>query len=346
MDHRLRGPALPPRHPQRPQGPAGQRLRGACRLPSPAPRSAEVRGACGSQKRATCDKAGNIAGRSTGTSLPACGDTQSARQYNNVNELTSLGGNRGFSYDGDGNEISAASPTGTRTGGQWTPYTQLSALTASGTASTYAYAGADNNDRLTRGSSTFTNAATGMTREGTTGFVREASGTLTGMTSGGAGQYYLTDVQGSVIGLVDASGKRTATYSYGPYGEARTTPATTTPSSAASLSPTPPARRRTPTCTPKATPSTASTRTALPPLSVVDGVVGKIGDAKSLYDVGKDLVSGDVVGAARGPASLAVGVVVGGICEAATGPESGFLSTAGCYAAGELTTQGVVPWLS
>lgn len=33
-----------------------------------------------------------------------------------------------------------------------------------------------------------------MTRENTTGFVREATGTLTAMTSGGASQYYLTDV--------------------------------------------------------------------------------------------------------------------------------------------------------
>ncbi|MCF2127652.1 hypothetical protein L1I79_14540 [Strepomyces sp. STD 3.1] len=175
------------------------------------------------------DKAGNMTGRSTGTSLPACDNAQSVREYNNANELTSLGGNAGFSYDGDGNETSAASPTGIRTGGQWTPYTQLSALTASGTASTYGYAGLDQNDRLSRGSSTFTNAAIGMTRENTTGFVREPSGTLTAMTSGGASQYYLTDVQGSVIGLVDATGKRTATYSYGPYGEARTTSGTNQP---------------------------------------------------------------------------------------------------------------------
>ncbi|MEU8745382.1 RHS repeat-associated core domain-containing protein [Streptomyces parvulus] len=175
------------------------------------------------------DKAGNMTGRSTGTSLPACDNAQSVREYNNANELTSLGGNTGFSYDGDGNEISAASPTGARSAAQWTPYTQLSALTASGTASAYGYAGLDNNDRLKRGSSTFTNAAIGMTRENTTGFVREPSGTLTAMTSGGASQYYLTDVQGSVIGLVDATGKRTATYSYGPYGEARTTSGTNQP---------------------------------------------------------------------------------------------------------------------
>ncbi|NEY30642.1 hypothetical protein GTU99_00205 [Streptomyces sp. PRKS01-65] len=68
-----------------------------------------------------------------------------------------------------------------------------------------------------------------MTRENTTGFVRGASGTLTAVTSGGASQYRLTDVQGSVIGLPDASGKRTAAYSHGPYGEARTTSGTSQP---------------------------------------------------------------------------------------------------------------------
>jgi RHS repeat-associated protein len=175
------------------------------------------------------DKASNITGRSTGTDLPACDNAQSVREYNNAGELTSLDGNTGFTYDGEGNETSAASPTGSRSGGQWTPFTQLSDLTASGAASNYTYAGVDNNDRLTRGSSTFTNAATGMTRENSTGFVREASGTLTAMTTGGASQYYLTDVQGSVIGLVDATGKRTATYSYGPYGEARTATGTNQP---------------------------------------------------------------------------------------------------------------------
>src|SRR5205085_6209579 len=60
-------------------------------------------------------------------------------------------------------------------------------------------------------------------------FVREPSGTLVSMRSGGSSQYYLTDAQNSVIGLVDASGKRTATYAYGPYGEARTNTGTQQP---------------------------------------------------------------------------------------------------------------------
>lgn len=38
-----------------------------------------------------------MTGRSSGTSLPGCDDAQSVREYNNANELTSLGGNTGFS---------------------------------------------------------------------------------------------------------------------------------------------------------------------------------------------------------------------------------------------------------
>ncbi|MFF7878973.1 RHS repeat-associated core domain-containing protein [Streptomyces californicus] len=172
------------------------------------------------------DKAGNRTGRSTGTSLPSsCDDAQQKAVHNNAGELTSFDGNDAFTYDGAGNETSAASPTGTRTGETWTPYTQLGAYTQSGTTIDQTYAGTDNTQRLKAGSTTFTNAAVGITGQsaaGTaTGFVREPSGTLVAMKSGGASQYYLTDAQNSVIGLVDTSGKRTATYSYGPYGEQR-----------------------------------------------------------------------------------------------------------------------------
>ncbi|MEV6810506.1 RHS repeat-associated core domain-containing protein, partial [Streptomyces sp. NPDC051129] len=62
-----------------------------------------------------------------------------------------------------------------------------------------------------------------------TGFVREPSGNLVSMRSGGSSQYYLTDAQNSVIGLVDTSGKRTAMYTYGPYGEPRTNTGTQQP---------------------------------------------------------------------------------------------------------------------
>ncbi|RAJ66816.1 MULTISPECIES: RHS repeat-associated core domain-containing protein, partial [unclassified Streptomyces] len=148
-------------------------------------------------------------------------------------ELTSFDGNDAFTYDGAGNETSAASPTGTRTAASWTPHNQLGAYTQSGSTTDQTYAGTDNTQRLKAGSTTFTNAAVGLTGQSVsgaaTGFIREPSGTLVAMKSGGASQYYLTDAQNSVIGLVDASGKRTATYSYGPYGETRANSGTNQP---------------------------------------------------------------------------------------------------------------------
>lgn len=180
------------------------------------------------------DKAGNRTGRSSGISLPAsCDDAQQKAEYNDAGELTSYNGNSAFTYDGAGNETSAASPTGTRTAESWTPFTQLGAYTQSSTTTNQTYAGTDNTQRLKAGSTTFTNAAVGVTGQsvsGTaTGFVREPSGTLVAMRTEGSSQYYLTDAQNSVIGLVDTTGKRTATYSYGPYGETRTNTGTNQP---------------------------------------------------------------------------------------------------------------------
>jgi RHS repeat-associated protein len=172
------------------------------------------------------DRAGNRTASSTGTSLPACDSAQHTYTYNDAGQLTAYDSKTGFTYDGDGNETSADSPTGTRTDATWTPFTQLASYAQSGTTTDHTYAGTDNTQRLTRGDTTFTNAAVGLTGQsvsGTaTGFVREPSGALVAMRSGGSSQYYLTDAQNSVIGLVDTAGKRTATYTYGPYGEPRT----------------------------------------------------------------------------------------------------------------------------
>ncbi|MGW5367629.1 RHS repeat-associated core domain-containing protein [Streptomyces sp. NPDC004009] len=173
------------------------------------------------------DKAGNRTASSTGTTLPACDSAQHTYSYNDAGELTAYDSDSGFGYDGAGNETSAASPTGYRTSENWTPFTQLASYTQSGSTTNQTYAGVDNTQRLTRDSTTFTNAAVGITGQtasgAATGFVREPSGTLVAMRSGGSSQYYLTDAQNSVIGLVDTTGKRTATYTYGPYGEQRTT---------------------------------------------------------------------------------------------------------------------------
>jgi hypothetical protein len=69
-------------------------------------------------------------------------------------------------------------------------------------------------------------------------------------------------------------------------------------------------------------------------LGKVTDYTGKARDAFDLYGASKDLVTGDVVGAARGFASFTAGFAVGAACTAATGPGTGFLSTAGCAAAG------------
>ena len=180
------------------------------------------------------DEAGNRLGRSFGTTLPATCDAAAQKAtYNDAGQLTAFNGKTAFTYDGAGNETSAASPTGTRTNETWSPFTQLDAYTQSGTTTNQTYAGTDNTQRLTRDTTTFTNSAVGLSNQsasGTaTGFVREPSGTLVAMRSGGNSQYYLTDAQGSVIGLVDSAGKRTATYSYGPYGEPRTNTGTNQP---------------------------------------------------------------------------------------------------------------------
>lgn len=94
-----------------------------------------------------------------------------------------------------------------------------------------AYSGTDNGERtaLISGSTTtvFRNGPEGLagsTIDGAdTGFTREARGTLNSVRSGGSSYYYLTGAHGSVLGLVDAAGHRTATYTYDSLGGARTT---------------------------------------------------------------------------------------------------------------------------
>lgn len=319
------------------------------------------------------DKAGNRTGRSSGTSLPTCDKPQHTSTYNDAGELTAYDTATGFTYDGAGNETSAASPTGTRTNEDWTPYTQLAAYTQSGATTSHTYAGIDNTQRLTRDSTTFTNAAvgiTGQTVSGTaTGFVREPSGTLVAMRSGGSSQYYLTDAQNSVIGLVDTSGKRTATYTYGPYGEPRTNSGTQQPFryTSAYLDPTglykmgaryydpnlgrftqpdPNGQEKNAYLYAQGDPINRSDPTGTFSLGDLDKFVGWAENAKEFWSIGQDLFSGNVTAAARSSASLAAGYVVGAVCEAATGPESGFMSTAGCFAAGYLTSKSVESWLS
>ncbi|MFF8595143.1 RHS repeat-associated core domain-containing protein [Streptomyces sp. NPDC015220] len=168
---------------------------------------------------------------------------QHTHTHNDTDELTSYDTDSGFTHDGTDNETGAASPTGTRTAESWTPSTQLAAYTQSGATTHQTYAGTDNTQRLTRDATTFTNAAVGITGQSMTGtatsFVHEPSGTLVAMRTGGNSQYHLTDAHNTVIGLLDTTGKRTAAYTYGPYGEQRTNTSTQQPFRYTSAYPTP-----------------------------------------------------------------------------------------------------------
>ncbi|MFJ2633926.1 hypothetical protein ACIO6U_18560 [Streptomyces sp. NPDC087422] len=134
-------------------------------------------------------------------------------------------------------------------------FNQLTALTAGSTAYTAAYSGTDNAEHTRLGATTFHNGPerlSASTTAGTdTGYTtRDPQGTLNSIKTGGTSDYYLTDVDGSVLGLANAA----RTHNHTPYGQDASTPpartkrapATTTPPPAASPKPTPPARKPTP----------------------------------------------------------------------------------------------------
>ena len=103
--------------------------------------------------------------------------------------------------------------------------------TVAGTATTSSYAGIDNTIRATVGATNILTGPLGLqvtqTGPDTTAYIRTPAGALVAQhTPGGASQYYLTDNLGSVIGLVDAAGTRTAAYAYDPTGAVRATTGT------------------------------------------------------------------------------------------------------------------------
>ncbi|WP_285737167.1 RHS repeat-associated core domain-containing protein [Kitasatospora phosalacinea] len=175
------------------------------------------------------DNAGNLTTTtSTATSSSTCTGQAATYAYNAANQLTGSGGSTtGWSYDNAGNESAAASPTGARTAETWTDFSQLAGITTGTTHLDAAYAGTDNGERTRLGTTTFANTALGVTAlqtgTTTTSMIREPSGTLTGMTRGGATYHYLTDAQGSVTTVVDNAGQQVDAYTYTPYGTARST---------------------------------------------------------------------------------------------------------------------------
>ncbi|MFF6955791.1 RHS repeat-associated core domain-containing protein [Streptomyces sp. NPDC008317] len=171
------------------------------------------------------DAAGNTVSATAGSDDACPGTT--TYTYNDASELTSKNGSAtGWTYNPAGDETNGASTTGIRTGETWSDFNQLTSLTAAGTAYTAAYAGTDNAERTQLGATAFHNGPEGLaasTATGAdTGFTREPGGTLNSMRTGGKSYYYLTDADGSVLGLVDNAAHRVNTYTYNPTGMPRT----------------------------------------------------------------------------------------------------------------------------
>jgi RHS repeat-associated protein len=164
------------------------------------------------------DNAGNRTSATIGTSQNSFG-------YNAANQLISRNGSTsGFAYDLNGNEAAAVGAT-SRTAGSWNNKDQLTSVTANGTAVPFAYTGLSQNERTSRGGTSFTTSPTGLATETTDGatisFIRDPNGTLIALRSGGSSFYYLFDGLGSVVGLVNSSGVKVNSYSYDPYGISR-----------------------------------------------------------------------------------------------------------------------------
>jgi len=146
--------------------------------------------------------------------------------YDATNALTARTGQPAgaFTYDGNGAEIRGAG-AGTRTNGTWTPRNQLNTLTVDGSAHTYTYAGEGNTERTAFDTSGYQNTALGITTQtGTTAnrVIREPDGTPVALRTNNTSYYYITDQQRSTISLIDAAGIPRNSYSYDPYGNART----------------------------------------------------------------------------------------------------------------------------
>lgn len=181
------------------------------------------------------DAAGNRTGATTTTPGKSATTTTA---YNAADEITTINGSSsGIAYDAQGNEISAptsgVTPTvPTPTPGRTTAYTpanQAATFTPTGgSATAQTYLGADNNIRTTSGTTKFRNGELGLTSQApdsgftqATTFTRTPDGTLVGEGGTVEPQYYLFDNLGSVIGLVNSTGAKTAGYAYDPYGATR-----------------------------------------------------------------------------------------------------------------------------
>ncbi len=195
-------------------------------------------------------------GNRTSAATTASGTTTTLTQgYNATDELTSLNGSStGLSYDANGNQLTnpGYSPAGTRpiTFTDVNARDQITAAGPDGATRLSSYFGETQTDLTSTNNGAqispdtqtrFSNTQLGITSEtgpdasatgssaGHASFIRTPRGTLIAdenITSTGTDHsYYLTDLTGSVVGLVDINGTKLAAYAYDPYGRTRTAPA-------------------------------------------------------------------------------------------------------------------------
>jgi RHS repeat-associated protein len=148
----------------------------------------------------------------------ATGSGVTAYTYNDANELTAVGATS-YGYDLNGNETGPS-------GGLLLDYNdrdQTSNMTPPGGNSFgIVYDGPGQWERAQVGSQTsFVNSQLGVSSSGSTYWTRDNGGQLLEQRTSTGNDYYLFDGQGSILGLIDASGNLVGNFSYryDPYGQ-------------------------------------------------------------------------------------------------------------------------------
>ena len=141
--------------------------------------------------------------------------------YNAADELTQYG-TTAFSSDANGNLLTTSSALALT----YNPKDQTS---AAGSTS-FNYLGAGQTRRLAAGGTSFQNNLLGLGAQtdptGITYFTRTPDGQLISERAPGGSYYYLTDAIGSTFALTDATGATVDSYSYDPYGKTVTSTGT------------------------------------------------------------------------------------------------------------------------
>jgi RHS repeat-associated protein len=162
-----------------------------------------------------------------GQALPICAgpsDPNITYYTHNASDQLTSAGSATYSYDLNGNELSAS---GIRSGAVYNAKDQLTSLTPEGQlAVPMSYSGAGQFERVTRGSTSFTTGALGLGREqtgsATTDYTRDDEGLLLALRTGptSTSTYYpLFDGLGSVVAVTDSNGDLAASYRYEPFGK-------------------------------------------------------------------------------------------------------------------------------